>query len=71
MRPEAEVTAEAIEAVEPTPEAELSLLEFLQSLEALGDLDVSREPDYGRDVEFRCGVLWTGPSSDAPATSSS
>lgn len=44
------VSAEQYEKLRP-PEARPPLLDFLRSLD-LGGLDLTREPDYGRDMEL-------------------
>lgn len=46
------MAAETFDALASKAEPEMSLLEFMQSLAPLGELDVSREPDYGRDVDL-------------------
>lgn len=40
------------EQLETLSAAEPSLLEVMQRFKSLGDLDVTREPDYGRDIEL-------------------
>lgn len=45
------LSAEHYERLRPAPADRLPLVQFLRSLD-LGDLDLTREPDYGRDVEL-------------------
>lgn len=46
------LSAEDYAKLAPPPPEKLSLLAFMESLAPLAELDIEREPDYGRDVEL-------------------
>lgn len=46
------VAAETLDALASGTEPEMSLLDFMRSFAPLGELDVTREPDHGREVDL-------------------
>jgi prevent-host-death family protein len=46
------IASDALEALSPSPEPFVSLYDMMRSAVPIGDIDLTREPDYGRDIDL-------------------